>query len=104
MSHILNSCKEFRRNYSKRHDKLADTIYSELQPFCSETFSNKTIGTFFAQLASVSTVKDLKPDLVLKSRNFAVIMDVTCPYDLYMEEFCEKISNYEDLRREVNEF
>ena len=32
-------------------------------------------------------------------------MDVTCPYDVYMEEsFREKISKYEDLRREVSEF
>ena len=68
MLHILNSCKEFRRHYSKRHDKLVDKIYKELQPFWSETFNNKTVGTSFAQLASVSTVKDLKPDLVLKSR------------------------------------
>ena len=86
MSHILNSCKEFRRHYSKRHDKLVCKICKELQPFWSEIFNNKTIGTSFTQLASVSTVKALKPDLVLKSRNFVVIMDVTCPYDLYMEE------------------
>ena len=104
-SHILNSCKEFQRHHSKRHDKLVDKTDKELQPFCSETFKNKTIGTCFIQLASVSTVKDLKPDLVLKSRNFVVIMDVTCPYDLYMEEsFREKISKYEDLRREISEF
>ena len=84
---------------------MVDKIYKELQPFWSETFNNKTIGTSFAQLASVSTVKDLKPDFVLKSRNFVVIMDVTYSYDLYMEEsFREKISKYEDLRREVSAF
>ena len=32
-------------------------------------------------------------------------MDVTCLHDFYMEEsFLEKISKYEDLRREVSEF
>ena len=105
MSHILNSCQEFRRHYSKKYDKLVDKIYKELQPFWSETFNNKTIGTSSAQLGSVITVKDLKPELVLKSGNFVVIMDVTCPCDLCMEEsFREKISKYEDLRREVGEF
>ena len=38
MSHILNSFKEFQINYSKRHDKLVDKIYQELQPFWSRDF------------------------------------------------------------------
>ena len=99
MSHTLNSCKEFRRHYSKRHDKLVDKTDRELQPFWSETLNNKMTGTSFAQLANVSTLKDL----VLKSGNFVVIM--TCPYDLYMKNlFVKKFRNMEDLRREISEF
>ena len=86
MSHVLNSCKQFRNNYSKRHDKLVDKIAQELKSYWAESYNNKPVHSSFSQLDCHLTLRRLKPDIVLKSNKRVIIIEVACPYDLNMEE------------------
>ena len=43
---------------------------------------------------------NLKPDIVIKQENKLIILDIACPYDLYLAELYEaKINKYRDLQR-----
>ena len=42
---------------------------------------------------------NLKPDIVIREENKLIILDIACPYDLYLAELYEaKINKYRDLR------
>ena len=105
MSHVLNSCKQFRNNYSRRHDKLVDKVDQELKSYWAEVYNDKLEYTSFHQLDCNLTLRRLKPDLVLKTNKSVVIIDVACPYDLYMEEsVVAKVAKYEALKDAVDQY
>ena len=47
MAHLVNGCKEFKDNYSKRHDKIVGKLAEELKHFGPFVSTNKTIGSDF---------------------------------------------------------
>ena len=79
MSHVLNSCKQFRNNYSRRHDKLVDKVEQGLKSYRAEVYNNKPVYTSFHQLDCNLTLRRLKPDLFLKTNKRVVIIDAACP-------------------------
>ena len=104
MSRVLNSCKQFRNNYSKRHDKLVDKVDQELKSYWAEVYNNKPVYTSFHQLDGNLILRRLKPDLILMTNKCVVIIDVACPYDLYMDEsVVAKVAKYEALKDAVDQ-
>ena len=104
MSHILNGCKQLQKNYTKRHDRILGKIADELKITGNSIFVNKTARTTFKQLLNTEFIDqeilDLKPDLVIKNEDkFMSIIDIACPYDLYIENTCQdKIVKYLPLK------
>ena len=95
MSHILNGCKKMKNNYTKRHDHILERISSELTHHCEKIYVNKTIKTAFPEILEESTILDLKPDIVMKVGTDVSIIDIACPYDLYIESIYEaKLEKY----------
>ena len=98
MADLLNSCKEFKRNYSARHDEICNKLCFELTGLWSCIHLNKTAKTSFPELNLVPELQPLKPDLVLKGHDMVIIADVACPYDLYADEvYKAKIEKYGHL-------
>ena len=84
MAHVLNRCKKLRNIYV-----------------------NKTIKTSFKEdfenLENVEELK-LKPDIVAKSGHLINIIDIACPYDLYIESlYTKKIEKYKCLKQLLSE-
>ena len=99
MAHILNGCGEFKNNYSTRHNTLVEKIASELPHVMAV---DKTIGSTFKELGLSSSEHPelhLKPDIVLRHENEVTIIDVACPYDLYIENLYQaKLYKYYCIR------
>ena len=99
MSHILNGCKQLQKNYTKRHDRILEKVADELKITGKSIFVNKTARTTFKQLLNTEfkdqETLDLKPDLVIKNEDKSMtIIDIACPYDLYIENtYQDKIEN-----------
>ena len=73
MSHLLNSCKVFKDNYSKRHDRIVDKLTQELSDYWSVIGVNKMINTV---LPSITFLNNLKPDIVLRNQNQVNIVPI----------------------------
>ena len=100
MAHLLNSCKEFKKNYSARHDKICEKLCFELTGLWRALFLDKAAKTSFEELNLnlPAELECLRPDLVLCGNNMVVIADVACPYDLYADElYKSKTEKYADL-------
>ena len=84
MVHIFIGCRQFKNSYSTRHNTLVEKIASELPHVMAV---DKTIGSTFKELGLSSSEHPelhLKPDIVLRHENEVPIIDVACPYDLYI--------------------
>ena len=66
MSYLFSSYDQFRNNYSKRRKRLVDKLQQELREYWAEPFNNKPVYSSFSQLDCHSTLKRLKPDLIVK--------------------------------------
>ena len=99
MGHILNGCKEFRNNYSTRHDTIVEKIASELRNVLA---LNKTVGSAFEELdlsPDEHPELNMKPDIVLWHENEVTIIDIACLYDLYIENLYQsKLEKYYCIR------
>ena len=103
MTHLLNGCKEFKDNYSKRHDKIVGKVAEELKHFWPFVSTNKTIGSALEELPLKDHLKILRPDIVLRNHEKIVLIDVACPYDLFLVElFDRKLNIYIELNYEIN--
>ena len=103
MAHILNGCKEIKNNYSKRHDYVVEKIASELKPHCNDIYINKTVRSAFPDTTVESRVLDLKPDILMKDDEGVNIIDIACPYDLYIEAtYKTKIEKYQCIKEFLN--
>ena len=99
MSHILNGCKKMKNNYTKRHDHILEKISSELKHHCEKIYVNKTIKTAFPEFLEESTILNLKPDIVMKMGTDVSIIDIACPYDLYIEStYQAKLEKYRCIK------
>ena len=85
MSHVLNGCRQFSKNYSKRQDRVVEKLAEELTTSCTEIYVNKLFSTTFPEFKEDQYAASLKPDIVIKTGNNILIIDVACPYDLYTE-------------------
>ena len=99
MAHILNGCREFKNNYSTRHNTLVERIASEL-PYVMAV--DKTVGSTIKERGLSSSEHPqlhLKPDIVPRHENEVTNIDVACPYDLYIENLYQaKLNNYYCIR------
>ena len=97
--HGLTGCREFKNNYSARHNTLVENIAPELPHVMAV---DKTIGSTFKELGLSSSEHpklNLKPDIVLRHENEVTIIDVASPYDLYIENFYQaKLNKYYCIR------
>ena len=71
---MLNSCKQFRNNHSKRHEKLVGKVERELKLYWTELYNNTPAYSSFNQLDCHLTFRRFKSDLVLKSSKRAIIL------------------------------
>ena len=104
MSHILNGCTEFRNNYVARHDRIIEKISSEIPRKSQIVYINKTIQTCFADTVNPNECGSaLKPDFIVRRGTTVMIMDVACPYDLYIHNaYQEKIRKYKVVQSLLN--
>ena len=64
---------------------------------------NKQAATTLPNIALSEAVRCLKPDIVVKNMNVVYLIDVACPYDLYIENaFLRKKVYYEPLAAEIS--
>ena len=91
MAHISNGCREFKNNYSTRHNKLLEKIASELSHVMAV---DKTVGSTFKKpdlSSSEHPELHLKPNVVLRHENEVTIIDVACPYSpVYRELYIKQ--------------
>ena len=103
MAHLLNGCKEFKDNYSKRHDKIISKVAEGLKHFWPFVSTNKTIGSALEELPLKDHLKILRPDIVLCNQEKIVLIDVAFPYDLFLNElFVRKLNIYMELNYDIN--
>ena len=101
MSHLLNSCKIFKDNYSKRHDRIVEKLSEELKDYWNVIRVNKMINTTFVE---INFANPLKPDIVVRNLNQINIIDIACPYDIYLESaYKQKMLYYNTLKQEIVE-
>ena len=101
MSHVLNGCKKFSNNYSKRHDRV---VAEELTTSDIEIYVNKLFSTTFWEVKEDQYATTRKLDIIIKTGNKILIIDVACPYDLYIENtYKHKINYYECLKKILTE-
>ena len=49
-------------------------------------------------------LSNLKPDIMIEEENRMIILDIACPYDLYLAELYEmKLNKYRQLQRYITE-
>ena len=108
-AHVLNGCQKLKNNYSKRHDRVVDKIGNDVKSSKNTVFINKTVRTALQELGMEFEDNDeellnLKPDIMIKEENRMIILDIACPYDLYLAELYEmKLNKYRDLQRYITE-
>ena len=104
MSHVLNGCKKFSNNYSKRHDRVVEKIAEELTTSDTKIYVNKLFSTTFPEFKEDQYITTQKLDIVIKTGNKILIIDVACPYDLYTENtYKHKINYYKCLKKILTE-
>ena len=108
-AHVLNGCQKLKNNYSKRHDRIVEKIGNDVKSNKNTVFINKTVRTALQELGmefedNVEELLNLKPDIMIKEENRMIILDIACPYDLYLAELYEmKLNKYRDLQRYITE-
>ena len=70
----------------------------ELKQFWPFVLTNKMIGSTL-DFSLKDQLKGLKPDIVFRNHEKIVIMDVACPYDLYLNELHDR---KQEIYSEVN--
>ena len=102
--HVLNGCSKLKNNYLKRHDCIVEKIDSKIKSPENKVVVNKTVQTALRESGlqvedNGELLLNLKPDIVIKQEN-KLILDIACPYDLYLTELYEvKLNKYRDLQR-----
>ena len=95
MAHLLNSFSEFKDVYSARHDKIVNKFGQELESVSVNLFVNKCVSTSLEELNIPRKLLCLKPDIVTKHEKQIKILEVSRPYDLYLQyTFETKKSKY----------
>ena len=65
--------------------------------------TNRTIGSALEELHLKDHLKNLRPDIVLRNHEKIVLIDVACPYDLFLDELSDrKLNIYLELNYEIN--
>ena len=99
MAHLLNSCSEFKDIYSARHDKTVNKLGQELESLSVNLIVNKCVSTSLEELNLPRNLSCLKQDIVTKHEKQIKILEVSCPYDLYLQNTSEtKKSKYAPLK------
>ena len=104
-THVLNGCSKLKNNYLKRHDRIIEKIGREIKSHENKVIVIKTVRTALRESGLQAEDNDegllnLKLEIVIKQENKLIILDVACPYDLYLAELYEaKINKYQDLQR-----
>ena len=99
MSHVLSGCKKFGNNYSKRHDRVVEKSSEELTSD-TEIYVNKLFSTTFREFKENQYAATWKPDIAIKTGNNILIINVACPYDLYIENtYKQKLTTTNARRR-----
>ena len=99
LAHLLNNCSEFKDVCSVRHDKIVNKLGQELESVSVNLFVNKCVSTSLEELNLPRNLLCLKPDIVIKHEKQINILEVSCPYDLYLQNTFEtKKSKYATLK------
>ena len=102
-------CKWVPKNYSKRRDRIVEKIGNDIKSNENTVIINKTVRTALQESGMEFQDNDelllhLKPDIMVKEENRMIILDIACPYDLFLAELYEmKLNKYQDLQRYVTE-
>ena len=86
-----------------------EKIGNDVKSNKNTVFINKTVRTALQELGMEFEDNDeellnLKPDIMIKEENRMIILDIACPYDLYLAELYEmKLNKYRDLQRYITE-
>ena len=77
-----------------------EKIAEELTTSDTEIYVNKLFSTTLQEFKEDQYTTIRKPDIVIKKGNNILIIDVACPYDLYIENtYKHKISYYQCLKK-----
>ena len=104
-AHILNGCQKLKTNHSKRHDRIVEKLGNDIKSNENTVVINKTVRTALQELGlefedNDEEVLNLKPDIMIIEENRMIILDIACPYDLYLAELYEmELNKYRDLQR-----
>ena len=83
--------------------RFVGKVAEELKYFWPLVSTNRTIGPALEELHLKDHLKILRPDIVLCNHEKIVLIDVACPYDLFLDElFNRKLNIYLELNYEIN--
>ena len=88
---------------------MVDKIGNDVKSNENTVIINKTVRTVLQESGIESEDSDeellnLKPDILIKEENRIIILDIACPYNLYLTELYElKLHKYRDLQRYITE-
>ena len=82
VAHLTSSCRKFKDLYSRRHDRIVNTVSEEIQKSnpASQLFVNKMAETVFPALRNeIEEVSRRKPDIIELKENEkeCEIIDIT---------------------------
>ena len=104
MAHILNGCNEMKNNCSTRHGYIDDEIAAKVEPHCNAIYINKTVRCACPGTNGETNVLDLKPDILMKDNDGVNIIDIACPYDLYIDiVYQNKVERYQCIKEPLKQ-
>ena len=103
IAHVMNSCRQFKNFYSRRHDRIVSEIARVIKVHRSRDriYENRLFETIVPELRSVvSEITHRKPDIVILNAisGECWIVEVTVCFDLYFDyASAEKRNRYQQL-------
>ena len=90
VAHLLNGCNEFKKFYSRRHDRIVNKITEFIKENNPRTriSSNLLAETIFPEFKEeIKQIVHRKPDIFILNRiqMQCTIVEITVCYDLYLE-------------------
>ena len=108
MAHLMNSCRNYKDLYSRRHDRVVEFLGQKIEKknSTSTLFVNKMVETAFPHIKNaLQQLNQRKPDILEIKVNGreCEIVEVTVCFDLYMDtSYQEKRNKYQPVINLLN--
>ena len=108
MAHLMNSCRNYKDLYSRRHDRVVEFLGQKIEEknSTSTLFVNKMVETAFPHIKNaLQQLNQRKPDILEIKVNGreCEIVEVTVCFDLYMDtSYQEKRNKYQPVINLLN--